>query len=115
MTDQAKIKFHYLKSESFRECHCDGIFGGMTPNGHLWVSFFSERTAIPREAVHKAVPVAGVEGAVAIGDLIPEETKVRDGIIRTVEAGVFMTVETAEALQKWLEGHISEIKKRRKP
>lgn len=114
MADEKIVTFHYLKSELFRECHCDGIYGGMTPNGGLWISFFSERSPVPREAVHKALAMPGMgEGTVGVGELIKDKSKMRDGIIRTLESGVFMTLETAEALHKWLEGHIVEIKKRR--
>jgi hypothetical protein len=110
---EKKIKFHYLKSSGYRDSHCDGVFGGMTPGGgYLWIGFFSERTPVPKEAVHEAIPVAGVEGGVAAGRLISEESDVKEGVIRTLEAGVFMDIGLAENFKNWLEGHIVEMKKR---
>jgi hypothetical protein len=110
---EKKITFHYLKSSGYRDTHCDGVFGGMTPGGgYLWIGFFSERTPVPKEAVHEAIPVAGIEDGVAAGRLISEESDIKEGVIRTLEAGVFMDVNLAENFKKWLEGHINEMKKR---
>jgi hypothetical protein len=110
MMTEKKITFHYLKSSGYRDTHCDGIFGGMTPGGgYLWIGFFSERTPVPKEAVHEAIPV---EGGVTAGKLISEESDVKEGVIRTLEAGVFMDLGLAETFKTWLEGHIVELKKR---
>ena len=113
MEETGKVRFHYLKTSSYRDCHCDGVFGGRTPNGSLWIGFFSERAPVPKEAVHIAIPVSGQPGAFSVGEFLTEESDVKAGIIRTLEVGVFMNLETAETFQKWLEGHIGELRKGR--
>ena len=110
---EKRITFHYLKSAGYRDSHCDGVFGGMTPGGgYLWIGFFSERAPVPKEAVHEAIPVSGIEGGMAAGRLITEESDAKEGVIRTLEAGVFMDLGLAENFKKWLEDHIAQMKQR---
>jgi hypothetical protein len=114
MAARDKITFHYLKGSGYRDSHCDGVFGGMTPGGgYLWIGFFSERNPVPREAVHEAIPVDNVDGGVRPGKLISEESDVKEGVIRTLEAGVFIDLSLAENLKNWLEAHIAQMKERR--
>ena len=42
------VKFHYIKSNSFRVLHVDGSLGGITPGRNIFVSLFSERGALPQ-------------------------------------------------------------------
>jgi hypothetical protein len=37
------VDINYLKSISFREVACDGVLGGPTPHGKLWLAFYTER------------------------------------------------------------------------
>jgi hypothetical protein len=110
---EKKITFHYLNGSGYRDSHCDGVFGGVTPGGgYLWIGFFSERNPVPKEAVHEAIPAADVEGGVQAGRLISEESDVKEGVIRTIETGVFMDLGLAENFKNWLEAHIVQMRKR---
>lgn len=104
-TDKTKVKFHYIKSNSFRVVHVDGAFGGLTPAGLIFVSLYSERGAIPQTMVHD-VTEAGQVGAER-----QEERVGKDGIVREVEVGATMSVETATNFVKWLQEKIDLVNK----
>ena len=85
-----KVKFHYLKSNYFRVIHVDGIFGGLTPTGDIFASFFSQRPPIP------TLTVQPVKESGELGDELMSERAARDGLVREMEIGVTMRPELAE-------------------
>lgn len=93
------IDVHYLKSEGFREVACDGVMGGPTPHGKLWLSFYSERFPLPRVVRQEVRPVEGDRFETSGPGSVLES---RSGMIRNVEFGVYMSVETATQLRDWL-------------
>ena len=95
------IDFHYIKSHSFRVVHGDGVWGGATPRGYIAMSFFSERSPIPKKLTHDISP----QGTLG------EETdrKVKSGVVREVEVEVIVDLTTAKSMISWLETHISTI------
>ena len=81
-----RVNFDYIKSQNFRVIHMDGALGGLTPNGHIHMSLYSERPPIPRRMVY---PLA--EGQ--LGEEIKDERVTRDAIVREVDIDVMMTIE----------------------
>jgi hypothetical protein len=102
-TPNNRIVIEYLKSQHFRVIHVDGGIGGPTPSGHIHLAVFSERPAIPRRLV------ADVSGG-AIGDPIPEETVVRDGMIREMDIDMVMSMSAAEEIGKLLTKIAADLK-----
>ena len=96
-----ELEFHYLKSNSFRVIHCDGVWGGVTPRSYIAMSFFSERYPIPQKIVHE------LESDGALGEQTGRDSK--KGIIREVEVEVTVDLETAKSLRTWLKAHIDFI------
>ena len=102
------VTINYLKSNSFREVACDGVLGGPTPHGSIWMAFYTERFPLPRIVRHKMVPTQE-ENTFTLDD--PGEViEGRQGIIRNVEFGVYMTTQTAEQLYEWLGRNLELIK-----
>lgn len=91
----------FIKSSSFRSLRADGVIGGITPNGHIHMAFFSERAAIPRRAIH----VLNDDGT--LGEL--RELQTRDSIVREMEVDMFLTLETAKSINDWLGKKINEL------
>lgn len=108
MAAPKKIRFHYIKSNYFRVVHVDGAHGGITPNGNIFFSAYSQRAPIPQITTQK------VEADGSITEEIREERVVKDGIVREVEVGIMMDAATAEALHKWLGQKIAALKKLQK-
>jgi hypothetical protein len=69
------------------------------------VAFYSERRAIPELVVHS------VKSDGTLGDEIPEERKVKPGVIRDVDFGIMMDPAVAQSLHQWLGEVISEFNK----
>lgn len=89
-----EVTFHYLKSNSFRVIHCDGVAGAWSPNGRfLHMALFSERMPIPIETVHRLED----------GNLGAEISQTgRQGVVREVDVDVVLTRDIAEKIGKWL-------------
>jgi hypothetical protein len=104
------IDVNYLKPHYFRESACDGILGGPTPQGKLWIGFYTERLPLPRIIRHKIVETEKGQFRIDGHDQgLPIES--RSGIIRNMEFGAFLSVETAKQLHTWLGDQISAITK----
>jgi hypothetical protein len=101
-----KLRYHFLKSNSFRSIHADGVFGGITPRLSISATFFNERNPLPDQLVHS------INDDGTIGDEIRDERIVRDGIVRELEANIIMDIEFAKALVQWLQSKIDVIEKR---
>lgn len=100
------ITFHYLKAPNFRTIHADGVIGNITPAGYIHMAVYTERPAIPQEMIQKVNP----DGT--LGEVIPEKTIVRDGIVREMDVDVLMSVAAAKSIKSWLEDKIKDIEKR---
>lgn len=101
-----KIIIYNKISNSFRELHVDGAYGGVTPKGLFNINFYAERLAIPKSSNFNIEE----DRLVKIND--SEDSK--DGIIREFETGVYMTIETAKEFHKWLGEQLSKFEKLKK-
>jgi len=110
MPDEAPtvVPFHYIKSNFFRVVHCDGAVGNVTPSGLIFVGFYSERGAIPQMMVHEITETGEV------GPEHQDERVSKKGIVREVEIGATMSVETATSFITWLQEKVDLIHKLRK-
>lgn len=99
----ADIDFHYLKTNSYRTYHVDGIFGGLTSRGNLYAELFLERNATPKMVKHK------VKETGELGDEILREGK--KGFIRQIECGLMMDINTAKTFHTWLGDKINDFDK----
>jgi len=99
MTEGAptSIKFFYEKGKYFRVAHIDGAIGGLTPTGSIFVSLYSQRTALP-QIVEQNVAPDGNLGAVI-------DTVGKRGIFREMEIGIVITPEVADELAAFLQQH----------
>lgn len=89
------LRSHYIKGNYFRAIHIDGAFGGPTGNGFICMSVFNERHPIPQQTGHF------IDG-ISVGDEAPEARVSKDGIIREMEAALYMSVPTARRIVEWL-------------
>ena len=80
--------------------HIDGVFGGITPNRKIGISFFSERFPIPQSVSHEIKNNK-------LGEEIDRISK--DGSIRQVDCGVIMDLKTAYVVYNWLKDKIDQL------
>lgn len=97
-----EISFHYIKAPFYRTVHADGVFGGVTPTGLIEAAIYSERFPIPTYVKHE---LHGIK--------LGRETQrlSRDGIVRELECGLVLSLESAELLRAWLDEKIALLKK----
>ena len=99
----AKIKFEFRDSSLFRIVHADGVFGGPTPSGDLYLSFYNERSAMPKSVTHM------LEGNTAGAEIMEERVVSSEGIERTNEVAVLMSFATAVSFREWLSRRINDM------
>lgn len=87
-----KFKFHLIKGNYFRVIHVDTATAQITPDLNVQVTVFSQRQPIPDQITHYVTP----DGR--LGDVVPEETISREGIVREVEASLWMTENTLRGM-----------------
>lgn len=109
MTDETPetVPFHYIKSNDFRVLHADGAIGNVTPSGLIFVGFYSERAALPQMLVHELTETG------QIGNEVQDRRVGKKGIVREIETGAIMSVETASSLIAWLQERVDLVKKLR--
>ena len=98
---EQSIEIHYIKDKHYRIYHVDGAFGGFTPKGNLHLSLFVERSPIPQKTIHKITE----EGN--LGEITDRTSK--SGIIREMECGLVMNIETAQQIKDWLEDKLNQF------
>lgn len=102
-----QLEFHFIKSNHFRVIYADGAYGAVTPKGMIHFALYNERRAIPKRSARTL--------AHSDGDIIaygPEkEADKLEGIVREVEVEVFLDINTAADLCRWLERRIDEAQR----
>ena len=86
--------------------HADGVFGGLTPHGLVYMAFFSEHAKMP-DIAHIAVDA----GAKTFKP-VTEPTR-QGGWVREVEGEFIMDVTVARALRGWLDVRIKQYEQHR--
>lgn len=100
----SKVKFKYVFDKTYNPSYATGAFGGLTPKGDIVVNFFMERQPIPYSEVRE-VDTNGV-----LSENFQLEPKQESGqldIVRFIESGAMMNLETAKELYEWLGQTIS--------
>ena len=99
-SDAPKVDFYLIKSNHFRVVHVDGAFGGITAQGNIYASIYSERGALPTKLSHVVLPDGN------LGQEVSRESK--SGFVREVEVGLILSIPAAKAVCTWLQGRIDE-------
>jgi hypothetical protein len=96
-----ELTFHYIKSSDFRIIRADGITGNISPRGDIFLSFYSERFALPDSVTHR------ISESGQIGEIVKVATK-SEGVVRELEAGITMDLPTARSFIVWLSNMIAK-------
>jgi len=96
----SSISFHWRKSNYFRVIHADGAFGGLTPDGNVFFTLYSDHPPIPDETIQSVM----ADGT--LGQEVLEKRVITQGVERELEVSVVMPLSTAKALRDWLDERI---------
>ena len=102
MTKVTEVNFFFEKSNLFRVIHADGLYGGVSPNGHLHFAFYSQRLPLPKTSKIQV----GEDGTPSGPEVVTEK---KDGFFRELEVDVVMDYSTALSTYIWLEEKIREM------
>lgn len=103
------LKFKYIYDPSFNPVYTNGMQASLTPKGELTVNFYFERAPLPKTQTY-AITSEGT-----MGDKISSEPN--DGndtvaIVRYIESGIILDLESAKALRTLLDNHIKMMEER---
>lgn len=99
----AEVEFFFEESADFKLIPANGMWGGITTRGDFRLDFFVETIATPESITYPLNPD---------GTLGPElKRKPSTRYVRRLEAGVLMSLETAELLSGFIKDRIAEYKK----
>jgi hypothetical protein len=93
------VKVHYKKLDSYSIFHTDGVAGGITPRGLLNLEFFVERQTIPTLMEHDVLP-----NGLGFG----RKVEGLEGLIRLIQCGVILDINTAVNIRDFLTAKIEE-------
>ena len=96
-----RIQFAYRESRSYRTIHVGGAFGGINTSGDIFAGIFSVRPHLPNSSF-----VDIDEAGTALGG---EQHETTPGMVREVEVGLLMDLETAKAIRTWLNEKITTL------
>lgn len=100
------LEFHYQKSPQYRTIHADGAHGGPTARGYLAVTFYNERSTIPRRG-SRTVEMGENGEPIGLGPEAVEEGL--EGVMRQLEATVLLDLNAARELASWLVRHVAQL------
>ena len=100
---QKRLKCTYVKSPHLRVIEVDGVYGGITPQGLIEMSLFSERFPTPTEVEYE-ISAEGKMGAEVKGSRMAPK-----GFERELEVRAMIRPATAKAIVTWLQNGIEKL------
>jgi len=100
-TNVRKIPFSYQKTDGYRTVTVSGAIGSSTPNGDIFMAVYTDRPHIPQASYISVDSDGKVLGK--------EELQISVGLVREVEVGLIMNIETAKKVREWLGQHIDGL------
>lgn len=104
METPKKVTIHNKISGNYRQIHVDGAFGGITPRGLINLSFYAERTPIPKSSEF------AIENNY-FGTLLNNSEDSKTGVLREFEFGIYADISVAKAIIKLLTEKIDDFEK----
>ena len=96
-----RVTTTYVRSPLHRVIHGSGMWGGITPQGELRISFFNEMQRLPESAVYDITP--SESGPLTISEV--EEERIggqAHETTREVEVDVVVSINVARSLYRWI-------------
>lgn len=93
---KAYIDIFYEKNPLYRTIFVDGAIGTPTPTGLFNLTFYATRKTLPKSVKHEI----STEGLVSHSGTPSSDSK--DGIIREIEVGAYMSMNTAKEIYEFL-------------
>lgn len=99
-----QIKFKYVFDKDYNPVYCNGAYGGINPQGDIVANFYFERSPIPNHVIHDINDDGTLSGVVS-----SDPSEVEQYMIRYVNGGIILNIDSAKSIHEWLGGLISEL------
>ena len=96
-----RFKFKYRDAAAFRTVRVNGVLGGSTPTGEVYMGIYTQRPLLP-ESSYVDVDEHGRPGP----EILPP---MEQELIREMEIGLILDLPNALAIRTWLDGHIKSL------
>jgi hypothetical protein len=96
-----RVDFKYRDAASFRTVRVNGVLGGSTPTGEIYMGIYTQRPLLP-ETSYLEIDENGRPGQ-EILPLTPQ------ALIREIEVGLILDLPNALAIRTWLDGNIKAL------
>ena len=103
-TRTISLPIHFIKSSSFRVIHASAAWFGGDAQQNLHLTFYNERTPIPKTLVVKL----DEQGMIVGEDTAKRESKL--GVVREVEVDVIFSIPSAVDFYKMLGENLKALK-----
>jgi hypothetical protein len=90
MNTERTIRF--TKAPGYRVLNATGVWGGIAPQGDLFIDLFVDRRDSPEEVILE----------VKNGQLHEKDRRGGEEIIRELQTGIFLRADVAYSIGKWL-------------
>lgn len=105
----SQIKFKYRYPEDYNPVYINGAHGGINAQGEIIANFYFERIPVPN-AITQSINDDG-----SLGEAKEyEPADLGTSLVRYIQNGVVMNIETAQQLYNWLGKQITQAKKQQK-
>ncbi len=105
--NKSKIRFKYIFSEDYNPKYVNGAYGGINPRGEIVVTFFMERSAMPKSQTF--LLKNGKPDKELSAERKPED--LQESVVRFVQNGIILDHKNAKEIHKWLGDHIEKLEK----
>ncbi len=102
-----RITTTFVRSPLHRVIHGSGVWGGLTPQGELRISFFNEMLTLPDAAVYDVTP--SQSGSSAISEVVEERIGGQGpDTTREIEVDVVVSINVARSIHRWIGEKLTE-------
>lgn len=98
-----EVEFCFEESKDFKLIPANGMWGGITTRGDFRIDFFVETLATPKSIIYP------VNSDGTLGKELKRTPA--DRYVRRLEAGVLMSIESAELLAGFIKDRIEEYRR----
>ena len=98
-----QIKFKYKFPEDYNPVYINGAHGGINSQGEIIANFYFERIPVPKALTHM------INDNGSLGETTDyEPIDLGTSLVRYIQNGVVMNIETAKQLRDWLTNQIEQ-------
>ena len=98
-----KVIIYNKISPNYTQVHVDGAFGGITTRGLINISFFAERSPIPKSSEFS------ITTDNRLGPYLKDSDDSKRGILREFDFGIYLDANVAKELVKLLTSQIETL------